>query len=59
MLFFGGMIGAHVPEWTAEDNLQFLKDHMGVTMPERKIQRYIYLLLKLLISSGLILISLK
>lgn len=40
MLFFGGLIGAHVPEWTAEDNLKFLKDHMGVTMEERKIQRY-------------------
>jgi len=22
-LFFGGLIGAHVPEWTAEQNLQF------------------------------------
>jgi len=33
------LIGAHVPEWTAEDNLKFLKDHMGVEMPVRKIQR--------------------
>jgi hypothetical protein len=37
MLFFGGLIGAHVPEWTAEQNLQFLQDHMNVTMPERTI----------------------
>eukprot|EP01126_Amoeba_proteus_P058854 TRINITY_DN7645_c0_g1_i1.p1 TRINITY_DN7645_c0_g1~~TRINITY_DN7645_c0_g1_i1.p1 ORF type:complete len:529 (-),score=93.89 TRINITY_DN7645_c0_g1_i1:153-1739(-) len=39
MLFFGGLIGAHVPEWTAEDNLKFLEDHMGLKMEERKIQR--------------------
>jgi len=39
LLFFGGLIGAHVPEWTAEDNLQFLQDHMGVTMPVRPINR--------------------
>lgn len=39
MLFVGGLIGAHVPEWTAEDNLKFLEDHMNFTMEERKIQR--------------------
>jgi hypothetical protein len=39
LLFFGGLIGAHVPEWTAEDNLKFLQDHMGVTMPPRKVNR--------------------
>eukprot|EP01123_Difflugia_compressa_P003829 TRINITY_DN15136_c0_g1_i1.p1 TRINITY_DN15136_c0_g1~~TRINITY_DN15136_c0_g1_i1.p1 ORF type:complete len:532 (-),score=102.84 TRINITY_DN15136_c0_g1_i1:26-1621(-) len=39
MLFFGGLIGAHVPEWTADDNLQFLADHMNVVMPVRPIQR--------------------
>lgn len=39
MLFFGGLIGAHVPEWTAEENLRFLEDHMGVKMPERKVHR--------------------
>jgi len=35
MLFFGGLIGAHVPEWTASDNLQFLADHMDNVMPPR------------------------
>jgi hypothetical protein len=35
LLFFGGLIGAHVPEWTADENLQFLADHMNVTMPVR------------------------
>jgi len=39
MLFFGGLIGVHVPEWTAEQNLQFLQDHMNVTMPQRSITR--------------------
>eukprot|EP01126_Amoeba_proteus_P047396 TRINITY_DN5401_c0_g1_i18.p1 TRINITY_DN5401_c0_g1~~TRINITY_DN5401_c0_g1_i18.p1 ORF type:complete len:504 (+),score=105.11 TRINITY_DN5401_c0_g1_i18:327-1838(+) len=39
LMFFGGLVGAHVPEWTAEDNLKFLQDHMGLSMPERKIQR--------------------
>eukprot|EP01127_Copromyxa_protea_P013184 TRINITY_DN3520_c0_g1_i2.p1 TRINITY_DN3520_c0_g1~~TRINITY_DN3520_c0_g1_i2.p1 ORF type:complete len:521 (-),score=82.23 TRINITY_DN3520_c0_g1_i2:47-1609(-) len=39
LLFFGGLIGAHVPEWTAEDNLKFLADHMDVTLPPRKINR--------------------
>jgi len=38
LLFFGALIGAHVPEWTAEDNLLFLKDHMNVTMPVRSIE---------------------
>lgn len=33
----GGLIGAHVPEWTAEDNLKFLADHMNVTMESRSI----------------------
>jgi len=37
LLFFGGLIGAHVPEWTAAENLQFLQDHMNVTMPVRTI----------------------
>jgi len=37
LLFFGGLIGVHVPEWTAEQNLQFLQDHMNVTMPIRTI----------------------
>jgi len=37
--FFGGLIGAHVPQWTAGDNLQFLKDHMNVVMPVREIER--------------------
>eukprot|EP01123_Difflugia_compressa_P003781 TRINITY_DN15092_c0_g1_i1.p1 TRINITY_DN15092_c0_g1~~TRINITY_DN15092_c0_g1_i1.p1 ORF type:complete len:447 (-),score=84.61 TRINITY_DN15092_c0_g1_i1:32-1270(-) len=39
MLFFGALIGAYVPSWTAEDNLKFLADHMGVVMQERTIQR--------------------
>jgi len=38
MLFFGALIGAYVPPWTAEDNLKFLADHMGVVMEERTIQ---------------------
>lgn len=37
MLFFGALIGAHVPAWTAEDNLKFLADHMNVTMEKRTI----------------------
>jgi len=39
MMFLGPMIGAHVPEWSAEDNLKFLEDHMGVTMPIRQTTR--------------------
>jgi len=39
MLFFGALIGAYVPDWTADDNLQFLADHMGVIMDVRPIQR--------------------
>jgi len=39
MMFFGALIGAYVPDWTAEDNLQFLKDHMDVVMEERNIQK--------------------
>jgi len=38
MLFFGALIGAYVPPCTAEDNLKFLADHMGVVMEERTIQ---------------------
>jgi len=37
MLFFGALIGTHVPEWTAEDNLLFLKNHMNYEMPPRQI----------------------
>jgi hypothetical protein len=39
MLFFGALIGAWVPPWTADDNIQFLADHMGVVMPVRSIER--------------------
>uniref|UniRef100_A0A6B2L2L9 Uncharacterized protein n=1 Tax=Arcella intermedia TaxID=1963864 RepID=A0A6B2L2L9_9EUKA len=39
LLFFGGLVGANVPEWTAEDNLAFLKDHMNLVMPERPVNR--------------------
>jgi len=35
----GPLIGAHVPEWAADDNLKFLSDHMGVDMPIRNITR--------------------
>jgi len=39
MMFFGALIGAHVPDWTAEDNIKFLKDHMDIVMEERPTQR--------------------
>jgi len=36
-LFLGALIGKSVPEWTAEDNVKFLKDHMGWQVEQRTV----------------------
>jgi hypothetical protein len=39
-MFVGGLkpgTSAHVPEYMEEDNVQFLKDHVGIDMPKRPI----------------------
>jgi len=35
-LFLGALVQHEVPDWTAEDNLKFLKDYMNVTFEERE-----------------------
>jgi len=39
MLFFGALLGTHVPQWTAENNVKFLRDHMNVELEKRSIQK--------------------